>query len=46
MPELNRYFDEHKAQPFVLLGIDAEEKGDRVDAFLDELKLKVDFTGL
>ena len=41
MPELNRYFDEHKPQPFVLLGIDAEEKGDRVDAFLDELK--VDF---
>lgn len=41
MPELNRYFDEHKAQPFMLLGIDAEEKGDRVDAFLNELK--VDF---
>lgn len=41
MPELNRYFNEHKSQPFVLLGIDSEEKGDRVDAFLDELK--VDF---
>jgi thiol-disulfide isomerase/thioredoxin len=41
MPELNRYFNEHKSQPFILLGIDAEEKGDRVDAFLDELK--VDF---
>jgi thiol-disulfide isomerase/thioredoxin len=41
MPELNRYFDEHKSQPFLLLGIDAEEKGDRVDAFLNELK--VDF---
>ena len=41
MPELNRYFNEHKSQSFVLLGIDAEEKGDRVDAFLDELK--VDF---
>lgn len=41
MPELNRYFNEHKSQPFVLLGIDAEEKGDRVEAFLDELK--VDF---
>ena len=41
MPELNRYFDEHQSQPFVLLGIDAEEKGDRVDAFLNELK--VDF---
>jgi thiol-disulfide isomerase/thioredoxin len=41
MPELNRYFNEHKSQPFILLGIDAEEKGDRVDAFLNELK--VDF---
>jgi len=39
MPELNRYFNEHKSQSFVLLGIDAEEKGDRVDAFLDELKV-------
>lgn len=42
MPELNRYFNEHKARPFVLLGIDAEEKGDAVDAFLEELK--VDFS--
>ena len=42
MPELNRYFNEHKAQPFVLVGIDAEEKGDAVDAFLKELK--VDFS--
>ena len=41
MPELNRYFNEHKSQPFVLLGIDAEEKIDRVDAFLNDLK--VDF---
>jgi thiol-disulfide isomerase/thioredoxin len=41
MPELNRYYNEHKSQPFMLLGIDAEEKGDRVDAFLQELK--VDF---
>jgi thiol-disulfide isomerase/thioredoxin len=41
MPELNRYFNEHKSQSFVLLGIDAEENSNRVDAFLDELK--VDF---
>jgi thiol-disulfide isomerase/thioredoxin len=41
MPELNRYFNEHKSQSLVFLGIDAEEKGDRVDAFLGELK--VDF---
>jgi len=39
MPELNRYFNQHKAQDFVLLGIDAEEKGDRVDAFLNDLKI-------
>jgi thiol-disulfide isomerase/thioredoxin len=39
MPELNRYFDEHKSDSFLLLGIDAEEKGDRVDAFLNELKV-------
>lgn len=39
MPELNRYFNEHKSESFLLLGIDAEEKGDRVEAFLDELKL-------
>jgi thiol-disulfide isomerase/thioredoxin len=41
MPELNRYYAEHKAESFFLLGIDAEEKADRVNAFLDELK--VDF---
>ena len=39
MPELSRYFDEHKSQSFFLLGIDAEEKGDAVDAFLNELKV-------
>jgi cytochrome c biogenesis protein CcmG/thiol:disulfide interchange protein DsbE len=39
MPELSRYFDQHKSDTFFLLGIDAEEKGDRVDAFLDELKV-------
>jgi len=42
MPELNRYFNEHKAESFLLIGIDAEEKEDRVQAFLDELK--VDFS--
>lgn len=39
MPELNRYFNVHKSEPFVLIGIDAEEKGARVDAFLNELKI-------
>src|SRR5215472_224442 len=41
MPELNRYFNEHKADSFLLVGIDAEEKQDRVEQFLKELK--VDF---
>jgi len=39
MPELNSYFNEHKSEPFFLLGIDAEEKQDRVDAFLNDLKI-------
>lgn len=39
MPELNRYFNEHKAEPFLLLGIDDEERQDHVDQFLKELKL-------
>jgi len=39
MPELNRYFNEHKAGSFVLVGIDAEEKQERVEEFLQELKL-------
>jgi peroxiredoxin len=40
MPELNRYFNQHKAESFLILGIDAEEKPDRVNAFLDELKVE------
>ncbi len=39
MPELNRYFNEHKAESFLLLGVDAEERPDRVDQFLNDLKL-------
>src|SRR5260370_13323292 len=39
MPELNTYFNAHKAESFLLLGIDAEEKQDRVDAFLVDLKI-------
>jgi peroxiredoxin len=39
MPELNTYFNEHKAESFLLLGIDAEEKQDLVDAFLTDLKI-------
>ena len=39
MPELNSYFNAHKAESFLLLGIDAEETQDRVDAFLADLKI-------
>jgi len=39
MPELNRYFNEHKTDFFLLVGIDAEEKQDRVEDFLKDLKL-------
>jgi thiol-disulfide isomerase/thioredoxin len=39
MPELNTYFNAHKADSFLLLGIDAEEKQDGVDAFLADLKI-------
>lgn len=41
MPELNRYANEHKAEGFLLVGIDAEEKRDRVEEFVKDLK--VDF---
>jgi thiol-disulfide isomerase/thioredoxin len=39
MPELNRYFNEHKNGQFLLLGIDAEEKKDTVDAFVSDMKI-------
>jgi thiol-disulfide isomerase/thioredoxin len=39
MPELDRYFDEHQSDPFLLIGIDSDEKPALVNSFLDELKL-------
>jgi thiol-disulfide isomerase/thioredoxin len=39
MPELNRYFNEHKDQSFLLIGVDEEESRDRVDDFLKELRI-------
>jgi thiol-disulfide isomerase/thioredoxin len=39
MPELNRYFNAHKAESFLLLAIDAEEKPQRVVDFFEDLKL-------
>jgi thiol-disulfide isomerase/thioredoxin len=39
MPELNRYADNHKLEPFLLLGIDAGEAPDLVDDFVTHMKL-------
>lgn len=39
MPEVNRYFNDHKNEPFLLLGIDAQENPDTVAAFLSDLKI-------
>jgi thiol-disulfide isomerase/thioredoxin len=39
MPELNRYFKANKAESFLFVAIDAEEKQDRVAEFLEDLKL-------
>jgi peroxiredoxin len=39
MPELNRYFNDHKSDSFLLLAVDSEEQRDRVEDFLHELKL-------
>lgn len=39
MPELNTYFNAHKSESFLLVGIDAAEKTDQVDAFLADLKI-------
>lgn len=38
MPELNRYFNEHRSDA-VLLGIDSDERQSLVESFLDELNL-------
>jgi peroxiredoxin len=40
MPELNRYFNAHKDDSFVLLGIDSEENPNTVASFLSELKVE------
>lgn len=39
MPELNRYFNDHKNEPFLLLGIDSQENPDAVAGFLSDLKI-------
>ncbi len=40
MPELNRYYKEHQDQNFIIIGIDSEEKQERVTDFLKELKVE------
>lgn len=39
MPELNRYSNEHKSDSLLMVGIDAEEKRDRVEGFLTDLQV-------
>jgi peroxiredoxin len=39
MPELNRYFNDHKGDSFLLLGIDAQEDPNTVTRFLGDLKI-------
>ena len=39
MPELNRYFDEHSSQSFLLVAIDANEKRDLVAQYIKDMKL-------
>jgi peroxiredoxin len=39
MPELNRYFNEHKGESFLLVGIDSDENPNTVGKFLSDLKI-------
>jgi peroxiredoxin len=38
-PELNRYYLKHKDDPFIMIGINANEKEGRVRAFLKEVEI-------
>jgi len=39
MPELNRYYQGHRNDPFLLLAVDGEEKPDQVNDYITENKL-------
>ena len=39
MPELDRYFNDHKGEPFLLLGIDSQESPETVSSFVKDLKI-------
>jgi peroxiredoxin len=36
MPELSAYYDKHKEEPFVIIGIDAGQKESKVKKFMDK----------
>ncbi|MBI5026746.1 MAG: redoxin domain-containing protein [Nitrospirae bacterium] len=40
MPELNRFYEKHKGEPFVLIGIDADEGEEKVKSFIKEYKIE------
>ena len=40
MPELNDYYEKHKAEPFTLIGINADESADRVKDFLKRFGIR------
>lgn len=40
MPELNKYFDTHQREPFLLVGIDADESVETVRKFIDRYKVR------
>lgn len=40
MPELNRYFNDHKNESFLLIGIDSHEPREDVEDFVGELKIE------
>ena len=39
MPELNRFYLKHKDEPFIMVGIDCDEKEDTVAAFLGKMEI-------
>ncbi|MBI5378751.1 MAG: redoxin domain-containing protein [Nitrospirae bacterium] len=40
MPEINKYFDTHREEPFLLIGIDADESVETVKKFIDRYKVR------
>ncbi len=40
MPEINRFYENHKGEPFILIGIDADEKLDKVKDFIKDFHVK------